>query len=320
MFTSTSLHPRLPNTYRIMAAQHDVSPPISKELFSRIPRELRDLIYAEVLSDAAPVSLRDLQIGPGGLALLAAGDTGPDLKAEILEALYTHGTLIIPFSDPRGSEYTCCINSSTFPQLEEHIRKAVILAEESELPCTESLEHLETLCRSNDLGKTRAQWEGLLRLPRLEHLTIRLQKKVSTHLSWADFSPIIVQLRKNLPKLKITFTISFDTLLERVWYDPIWENNTEPGNVQELPYDPMGFVDVTELIQPPTVDDFTYVEIHIAGDMSTYGRDIVRGLLDETAALRRGLAMHYVVKDPELLRVRITEHYEVYSKMKIEQT
>jgi hypothetical protein len=61
------------------------------------------------------------------------------------------------------------------------------------------------------------------------------------------------------------------------------------------------------------------VEEHLAGDKSTYGRDIMRGLLDETAAMRRELAPHYVVKDPELLRVRIMEHYEVYSKMKTEQ-
>lgn len=302
-----------------MAAQHDASPPISKELFLRLPRELRDLIYAEVFSDAAPVSLHDIQIGPAGLALLAADETNLNFKSEILEAIYTHSTLIIPFSDPRGSEYTCSIGGSAHPQREEHIRKAIILAEESELPCTEALEHLETVCRSNDLGNTRAQWEGLLNLPRLEHLTIRLQKKVSAHFSWADFSPIIVQLRRNLPKLKITFTVSFDTMLERDWYDPIWENYTEPGNVQELPYDPMGFVDVTELIQPPTVEDFAYVEEHLAGDKTTYGRDIVRGLLDETAALRMGLAPHYVVKDPELLRVRIMDHYEVYSKMKTEQ-
>jgi hypothetical protein len=303
----------------MVAAQNDASPPISKELFLRLPRELRDLIYAEVFSDAAPVSLHDIRIGPAGLALLAADETNLNIKSEILEAIYTHSTLIIPFSDPRGSEHTCSIGGSAHPQHEEHIRKAIILAEESELPCTESLEHLETVCRSTDLGNTRAQWKGLLNLTRLEHLTIRLQKKLSAHFSWADFSPIIVQLRRNLPKLKITFTVSFDTMLERDWYDPIWENYTEPGNVQELPYDPMGFVDVTELIQPPTVEDFAYVEEHLAGDKSTYGRDIVRGLLDETAALRRGLAPHYVVKDPELLRVRIMEHYDVYSKMNIEQ-
>ena len=305
-----------------MAAQHDASPPISKELFLRLPRELRDLIYAEVFSDADPVSLHDVKIGPAGLALLAADETDPDLKSEILEALYTHSTLTIPFSDPLGSEYTCSIGGSAHQQHEEHIRKAIILAEESELPCTESLEHLETVCRSNDLNNTRAQWEGLLNLPRLEHLTIRLQKKLSTHLSWSDFSPIIVQLRKNLPKLKITFTVSFDTMLERVWYDPIWSNNynMELGEQDwELPYDPMGFADVTELIQPPIAEDFAYVEEQLAGDKSTYGRDIMRGLLDETAAMRRGLAPHYVVKDPELLRVRIMEHYEVYSKMKTEQ-
>ena len=298
-----------------MAAQHDASPPISKELFLRLPRELRDLVYAEVFCHAPSISLHNIQIESAGLALLAADETGPHLKDEILEAVYTHSTIIIPFSDPRGSGYTCSIGGSAHPQHEEHIRKAIILAEESELPCTESLEHLETLCRSNDLGNTRAQWEGILSLPRLEHLTVRLQKKVSTHPSWADFSPIIVQLRKNLPKLEIAFTVSFDALLERVWYDPIWDNNTEPGNVMELPYEPMGFVDVTELFRPPTAEDFADVEEHHAGDKHTYGRDIVSGLLDVFPAMKRSLALHYVVKDPELLRVRIMDHYDVYEMM-----
>ena len=99
-----------------MAAQHDASPPIPKELFLRLPRELRDLIYAEVFSDADPVSLHDVKIGPAGLALLAADGTDPDLESEFLEALYTHSTFIIPFSDPRGSEYTCSIGGSAHQQ------------------------------------------------------------------------------------------------------------------------------------------------------------------------------------------------------------
>lgn len=42
------------------------------------------------------------------------------------------------------------------------------------------------------------------------------------------------------------------------------------------------------------------------------GRDILRGLLDETASQRRALAVYYVVRDPALLRVRIEQHYKAY--------
>ncbi|KAF3003570.1 hypothetical protein E8E13_006425 [Curvularia kusanoi] len=297
-----------------MTVKHNVALPISKHLFLKLPRELRDLIYAEIFTNCSPpISLHNVQVEPAGLALLAEDKEDLELKPEILEALYTYSEFTIPFSDPKGSENTCSVGGSAHPQYEEHIRKATVIAEEVDLRNATTLEDLETACLT-DSNYTRAQWESLLSLSRLEQLTIQLQKTVPDHLFWADFSPIIIQLRRNLPKVNIRFMVSFDTLLERVWCDPIWENYTEPGNVVGLPYEPMGFVDVSELIEPPTEGDFAYVEEHLSHDKSTYGRDIVRGLLDETAPLRRGLALHYVVKDPELLRVRIAEHYEVYKR------
>lgn len=288
-----------------------------KENFLKLPKELRDLIYAELYSGSAPVPLEDVQIGPAGLALLAIEDQEMDqsLVAEILEAFYTHHTFSLTLSDTNDVRHICPADCSVSPQYEEYIRKLVVNAEEAELGGTTSLEALELRCL-DVLHPTRARWEGLLKLPRLEQLSIRLQKRTNHHFSWADFSPILIQLRKNLPKLQVSFSISFDTLLERYWSDPIWENYTEPGNVVEEPYDPMGFVDVTELIEPSTKEDVTYVQENLAENMETQGQDILRGLLDESAPQRRALALHYVVREPALLRVRIMEHYEVYKKMR----
>ncbi|KAJ4990299.1 hypothetical protein SVAN01_04181 [Stagonosporopsis vannaccii] len=286
-----------------------------QELFLRLPRELRDLIYADIFCDLAPIPLEDVQNSLAAFPLLAPEEMIRNTTYEAMEALYSHATIRISVAEPQPGEVTCSLGHSTFPQYEKLIRKLVVHAEEALLSGAASLDHLEIDRRGRWQG-TRARWEALLQLPRLEKLTVYLQKEQNDRFCWADFTPVLLQLREHLPKLHMSFSVSFDTLLARYWSDPIWENHTEPGNVDELPYDPMGFVDVTELVQLPTQEDFEYVHEHLSNHEETRGQDIVRGLLDETAPQRRALAVHYVVKEPALLRVRMLEHYEVYKKMR----
>lgn len=300
-----------------MAAHHGAAPSAFREQFLNLPRELRDLIYAEVFRDSAPVPLEDVQIRLAGFPLLAPNGIVQNMTSETVEAFYTHSTFKISIAEPQPGKVLCTIGGSMFPQYEKFIRKLVVHAEEALLWDSTTLEHVERNCRGGN-QRTRARWETLLQLPRLEQLAICLQKQGNDRFCWADFSPVLCELRERLPKLQISFSISFDTLLERYWSDPMWDNHIEPGNVEGLPYDPMGFVDVTELIQPPTKEDFTYVKDYISDDKETRGQDIVRGLLDEMAPHRRALAMHYLVKEPALLRVRMLEHYEVYKRMRRE--
>ena len=153
----------------------------------------------------------------------------------------------------------------------------------------------------------------LLDLPRLESLTINMQKHSCDQFFWANFSPIIYQLRSNLPKLQITFNVSFDKVLKHSWDSPEWTSNGQ--NPKD--YEPMGYVDVSELIEKPSQADVAYVDSHhVVKTTETKGRDAIRGLLAESHANRRHLGPYYVVKEPNLLRVLMQEHWEVYNQLK----
>lgn len=286
-----------------------------KHHFQQLPRELRDIIYAEIYREPAPepISLNKVQIEPAGLALLAGDKTGLDLEHEILEAFYAHNTFTITFPDPHYNKGTSPVGFSAFPQYEENIRRLVLYTTEDVTFFRKRYNALEDFELQCLLGQnpSRAHWERLLSLTRLEQLTINFQKAHASHFSWADFSPILVHLRETLPKLNISFCVSFDMLLEREWNHPRWANHPNQDD-----YEPMGFVDVSELVGPPTEQDWKYVGRYEPHDNETYGRTIVGGLLGESASGRRSLALHYVVNSPGLVRVRMVEQYELYKRMR----
>jgi hypothetical protein len=297
------------------------------ENFLGLPKELRELVYTEVFKDSAPVPLEDGAISPAGEALLALGGRlrNPDFEDEVLKAYYTYSTLVVNHQDYGCSAMSedrpcsCTILWLSQSQHCRYIRNLIIDTQEAGISARTQLRTLAELEVATARTHYRRCWEQILELPRLEELTIKLQKTNNNQLAWADFTPVLRVLRESSPRLQISLKVSFDALLEAYWSDPIWENTTEPGNVVEYPYDPMGFVDVTEVIQEPTEEDLAYVNEHLPEEIRTPGRDILRGLLDETASQRRALALHYVVKEPALLRVRIKEHYEVYKKMRAEE-
>lgn len=305
-----------------MAVKQNISPyAFQKQLF-RLPRELRDLIYTEVFSDSVPIPLEDVRATLAALPLLAPDGNVQGILPEVVEAFYTHSTFEVSVSRPQASESRCAIGGSMFPQYEKEIRKLIVHAEEELLLPEPTLENLEW-CLQAGWHETRVLWASLLQLTRLEKLTVRFQKHAHDRLFWADFSPILYELRERHPKLQLSFGLSFDNLLEQYWYDPFWTNCDQLGNLVEKPYDPMGFVDVMELFEPPTDEDYAHVQEHehLMQDKDTHGQDILRGLLDEVASQKRALAIHYVVKEPELLRVRMMEHYDIYKRMaRVRQT
>lgn len=289
-----------------------------RERFLRLPRELRNQVYADVYRNSPPVPMESIETSPASTALLTAeSNTDVDLTAELLEAFYTHSTFSVTFSDLHDIKTAAArpVCWGPYPQYLRHIRELIVCAQETTVGNNFVIEEFEKK-RLYLEPKGRAEWERLFHLPRLERLTVKLQKREHLFFCCADFSPVLVHLRESLPKLQVAFSISFDTLLERYWYDPIWENNTQPGFVQEKPYAPMGFVDMTELIGPPTEEDYAYVQEYLPREREIFGRDILRGLLDETPAQRRALALHYVAKEPALLRVRMMAHYEVYKTIR----
>jgi hypothetical protein len=242
--------------------------------------------------------------------------TDPSISTEFLEALYTHRTIHTTFTAPDLLRNTTTPQNiwGPFPQSKHLIRHLTISTPEARFH-SPTLSGLEHECRILH-PELRLQWLSLLHFPRLETLTIKLQKSQNRGFTWANFSPILRHLRHTLPRLRIRLLVSFDEMLKAKW-DMV--SMLDPVNggwiMQPEPYLPMGFVDVSELMERPSEEDREYVRQHIGeGSMDAGGRDVYRGLLDETPESRRVLAVHYVVKEPALLRCLVEEHYGVYSR------
>jgi hypothetical protein len=130
--------------------------------------------------------------------------------------------------------------------------------------------------------------------------------------------------------MKISLSVSFDTLLETAWNDPRWRGPRTRGNAfgrfaggslvagvppeTEDAYEPMGFVNASHLIEPPDEEVRSYVAQYLPEHKMPPPRPIGQGLLDHTPTGRRVLATHYITREPDLLRVEMQEHYEVYLK------
>jgi hypothetical protein len=268
------------------------------QLIVLLPRELRDHVFFYIVSDASD-----------------------SIAAEWIEAAFTHRVCRVTFQDSTST--STAIGDQIWGACSEYkhfIRCLIVDAPEATLYSDEGLVGVEWECTRRE-SEVRAEWNQLLALTRLESLTVRLQKKVSHSLSWANFSPIVYQLRERNPKLCVEMYISFDDVLRPHWLDwqPFQRNSDRWTTTIPEPYLPMGYADVSELFQPPTAEDRVYVEKHLSGVREIRYRDIVRGLLDETPTSRRQLAQHYLVKEPSLLRVLMAEHYELYKRTRRER-
>jgi hypothetical protein len=271
-----------------------------------LPRELRDLIYFYIVVDDSPLDITktDVQVPLDHTTI----------STEWLEAIYTHRVCSITIPD---SKRICNRTDQpsiwgTHPHYGRFIRRIIVYATESST-YENDLETLEHDC-SNVEPEVQQEWMELSRLPHLERLTINLQKRHPSVFSWSNFSPVVYQLREQKPKIHIELHVSFDALLKEKWDHGLSLNmeflGWNPGDND--PYLPMGFVNLSELIEPPTDEDRKYVEEHLPGKTAVGSRDALRGLLDETPANRRLLAQYYVVKEPALLRVLMAEHYKIH--------
>jgi hypothetical protein len=289
----------------------------------QLPRELRDLIWAYTVKQDGPVAITESVI-PIDIA-----DIG--IRDELEEAACIYNTLIVtlPHPDTILDDTTRPTIWGTRPQCKRHIRKLIIEVVEATLydshprvlmrkdhPHLLTREHERTVSRS----WSRKQWADLLEMPRLETLTINMQKPANTDITWTVFSPILIQLRKSKPNVCITFNISYDNMLERIWNMGAW------ADVGDEDYEPMGFADVSELVGLPTHEDRAYMgdngfdisEISYSSIRSMPNRLVIQGLLPQSAPDRRRLAPHYLVREPQVLKVLIGEHYEVYRMVKKE--
>ncbi|KAH7395091.1 hypothetical protein DE146DRAFT_633445 [Phaeosphaeria sp. MPI-PUGE-AT-0046c] len=290
-------------------------------LLERFPRELRDIVYFYLIHDdlSVPFNLNEER--------LQSPFADPALSAELLEAVFTHRPCRVTFCDPQlleSGRVTPALRGDNLPH-RDCIRNLIVRVREPSRKVShygDAFEQLERFCATRS-NKIRQEWDEILTLPRLESLTIELQKWGTESFTWFNFSPILYQLREHNPRMQSKLLVSFDEIMEPEWN---LQANMEAGvadaelmrdlsPVPDDPYLPMGYADVSELIEAPTKEDYAYVEEHLHGLTDVKSRDFMSGLMAETPSHRRLLAQHYVAKEPPLLRVLMAEHYKVYTRI-----
>lgn len=278
------------------------------DLLFKLPRELRDKVYADALDADYPVGLTE-DLLPHIPPILREN---PDLLPEALDMLSKIRTFASHFDkiDLRGDALNwsrVCVSSCDVRHLD--------------ITCSEYIEHfgLEGLEEHENMYKDlicRRLWERLMQFPRLQNLTIYMQKMDDRSLNTFDFGPVLYSLRAKLSGINIMFLLSYDTILRERWNLPMWNNDALSADVPS--YKPMGFVDMSDLIASPTNEDLTYIQEYLPEYVNTgrmpQSRRISMGLLDESPASRRALAKHYAVKEPALLRCLMRDHFEIYRK------
>lgn len=290
--------------HKIMSEQQQLKSTIRTDLFLTLPRELRDEIYADALKVTPPVELTL----PASLHWIPPVlQREPTLLAESLEAFYKVNTFVVNLKDDLSNVFAG--SPTVHAQPSAHIRQLIIICDESS--CTE-----DTMPKYEETNRThpdRLRWEKLYEIPHLQQLTLRMEKSRDLTLQTGDFGPILYDLRAQRPGFKITFELSYDYILKKHWDDPIW---TQFNGDPQSEYHPMGYVDMSDLMEPPTDEDLRhvqeYLKIYWDDKFMPMNRSIERGLLDETPEHRRILAAMYAVKEPALLRCLMAEHYKVY--------
>ncbi|KAK7188015.1 hypothetical protein PSPO01_05709 [Paraphaeosphaeria sporulosa] len=277
------------------------------DLLYKLPRELRDKVYVDVLNADCPVGLTE-DLLPHIPPILRGN---PDLLPEALEMLTKTQTFTWDFDDPRIYPLVWtreCVQ----PYDVRHL----------DITCSEYMEHfgLDGLEEHENMYRDsvpRVLWERLMQFPRLQNLTIYMQKNMEPKaLNTLDFGPVLYNLRAKLSKINIKFFLSFDEMLLGLWNGPMESDDDLSADVS--PYQPMGFVNMSDLIAPPNAEDVAYVQEYLPEYMNTgrmpHSRRISTGLIDESPASRRALAQHYAVTEPALLRCLMRDHFEIYRK------
>lgn len=283
-----------------MSEQLKLESSIRPDLLLSLPRELRDDIYADALWLPYLVELAQ----PTLLQWIPPVLQGhPILLAESLEALYKINTVTTNLADDFFAGST-----SVFAQAKAHIRTLVVHCDETSSVVQTTLEAHEELMRTH---VDRLRWEQLYEMPHLQELRIYMKKTRDATLDTHDFGPVLYELRARRPGFKITFHLTFDTILKSYWDSPIWT----VGETSHQ-YEWMGYVNMSDLIEPPTDEDREYVDKYMyeywEDKVMPPNRSIKIGLLDESPVHRRTLARNYAVKEPALLRLHTAEHYKVY--------
>jgi hypothetical protein len=293
---------------------------IRPDLLLTLPRELRDEIYKYTLIFSTPIPIK----APHFSGISPGFWKHNTLDVEAVEAFYSINTFTLDLeADP---SHALSEHWGPHPHMKEHICHLSVMCGERFSTKTAS-EYEQTNWSTRD----RRRWTQLLELPRLKTLTINMQKLHESTLFTMDFGPILYKLRGTRPGIKTTFNISFDTKLQSVWDDPMWQQlnpNPRPVAVSSSSrfldptpnrYQKMGYIDASDIVAPPSDEDKEYVEEYLPQKKLPPVPGAGLGLMSESVANRKVLAKHYLTREPALLRVLMEEHYHIYLKMEKER-
>jgi hypothetical protein len=294
----------------------------------RFPRELRDMIYPDVVREASPVPLISPYLENGLSSTLfhidhpypkphlitRADRSNPTVAAEALEAYWNSNTFIVDL-DPALPELRTWVHSA-IPRSQVH-HLVISVNEEIHSGHPKSRADFLAFEHQHWNNHKRRRWSELLGFSNLKTLSINMHKQHPTEFCWMFLSPILYTLRTRQPGLQIKFQVSFDEMLIKEWNNEYWAQfNNQPLTGE---YERAGLVDVSDTFGAATEGDRCYVNDYLPHRIMPTSRDAIRGLFEESPAQRRALGSLYFVSEPSLLRVLMDEHYEVYTECESER-
>jgi hypothetical protein len=281
------------------------------------------MIYPDIVREPSPVPLISPYLGDGLSStelyvvypypkphpITCADMSSPVVATEALEAYWNSNTFIVDF-DPALPESKAW-GHSAIPRSEVH---HLIISFNEEIHPGHPNHKADFLAfeERNWNHPYRQRWSELLGFSNLKTLSIRMNKQHPTQFCWMFLSPVLCMLRTRQPGLQFSFQVSFDDMLIEEWNNEYWEQVI--GRPLEGEYENSGFVDVSDAFGAATEVDRCYANEYLPHRIMPTGRDAIRGLFQELPAQRRMLGSLYFVSEPQLLKVLMDEHFEVYKE------
>lgn len=304
-----------------------------------LPREIRDEIYSYIFH-----SDDTLTLPYDGLEFyLRAQWVGSQIAAEAAITFYGINKFHVELGTPLADALETCHRGSGVVPLEVIRHLEIDLREDLDIASlpkddgepSEDLKLIDKYVLDNgditdydavyeilsDPSEQRAALACLLAMPRLTALSFRVIKSYDAPLELRDINPLIRQLRILRPQIKIEVSVTYDALLKTAWED--WDDEESWLPARHQRYDEIfsmaGFSDVSELIREPSEEDRAHVKEWLPDGKMPNDRKAVQGLLDQTASHRRTLQGEYACQEPQLMRVLLEKHWEVWKKMEAEK-
>lgn len=314
----------------------------------KLPRKIRNMIFGYVVRQDTPINLNDTAIGFSVMdstllelqeaayknnafsftilppirklpcivhnpdIFFGADGSNSDSEVEEDSEFCNCAVITDPLSTCSYEEYQFTIWGVHF-EYKKYIQHLIVVAEEIEVPDLNP--HDSEICFTKDRPRIRTQWKELLDLPCLQNLTVQWEKTSLRKFTWADFAPVIRQLRSTRPKLHLTFNMSYESLILK-------NHGLRSSLVSYSCFKKMSSstlsANITELFDPPTEEDGVFARDDVEKERQTPVYAILGTLVNRNlneSGLRSTLR-NFLIGHPAYRRVELDEHWKVYQKVK----